>query len=124
MSDEKLHARRAQYGRETSQAPVHADRELRLARQARDQAAERMMRSRLEAGVAADPAAEARHRENDALWTAVRDRSAAAHYEAAIQIREVSNSIAEPTFLIEPVEDEPHGQRPVSDALSRLGDDG
>ncbi len=34
--------------------PAHVGRELRLARQARDQAAERMMRSMREAGVAAD----------------------------------------------------------------------
>jgi hypothetical protein len=82
MTKDQLQARRAQYARETSQAPAHVGRELRLARQARDQAAAQMMRSMREAGVAADPNVAARHRENATRQAAVRDRAAAARPHA------------------------------------------
>jgi hypothetical protein len=78
MTEAQLRTRRAQYARETSQAPVHVGRELRLARQARDRAAERTMRARREAGVVTSPAAEARHRQNAARWEAVTERAATA----------------------------------------------
>jgi conjugative relaxase-like TrwC/TraI family protein len=102
MSEGQLQARRAQYGRETGQAPAHVGRELRLSRQAREQAAERMMRSRLEAGRSSDPGTEAKHHQNAARWASVRDRAAAAvtQYEAAMETRVDWNRIAEPTLRV------------------------
>jgi hypothetical protein len=102
MSEPQLQARRAQYARETSQAPAHVGRELRLARQARDQAAERMMRARRESGIGADPAAQARHRAAGAQWAAVRDRAAAAAalYESAMETRADWHRIADPTLRV------------------------
>ncbi len=100
LSDEQLYARHAQYARETSQAPAHVGRELRLARQARDQAAERAMRSTREAGIAGDRDAAERHWQSAARWFTVRDRAAAAaaEYEAAMETRQDWSRVAEPTL--------------------------
>jgi conjugative relaxase-like TrwC/TraI family protein len=100
LSREQLQARRAQYARETSQAPAHVGRELRLARQARDRAAGLGMRSMREAGVASDPQSADRHRKNAGRWFTVRDRAAAAvaDYEAAMATRADWTRIAGPTL--------------------------
>jgi conjugative relaxase-like TrwC/TraI family protein len=99
LSEAELTVRRDTYARETGWAPVHVGRELRLARQARSQAAVRKEASQREAGLAADRAARQRHEANAAEWGKVGERACGAvgHYESAMETREQWERVTEPT---------------------------
>jgi hypothetical protein len=102
VTERQLQARRALYAQETSRAPLHPGRELRLSRLARDHATVRVNRARREATAAADPQARDKHISNARSWAALRDRAAEAAtlYESAMAIRQEWQRIAEHTLRI------------------------
>jgi hypothetical protein len=99
LSDAELEVRRGTYARETSWAPVHAGRELRLSRQAAAQAAGRIAASQREAALAGDAEIRAAHEANVTSWRKVAEQAgqAVARYEAAMETREEWERVTEPT---------------------------